>query len=77
MTLIQKNCKPKVTINGILDESRLRDQSYSFANIMREQYDRMENRNEERAVTNIWKNLGERNQLRESILEYFKLTDLC
>ena len=61
-TLIQHFCTPKVingvTINGILDESRLRDQSYSFANIMREQCDLMENPNEEGAVTKIWKNLG-------------------
>ena len=45
MTLINIFCKTKVingvTINGISDESRLRDQSYSFANIMREQYDLM------------------------------------
>ena len=69
MTLIQHFCKTKVinevTINGILDESRLRDQSYSFANIMREQYDLMENPKEEGAVVKLWKNLGERNQLRE------------
>ena len=69
--LNQHFCKPKVinevTINGILDESQLRDQSYSFANIMREQYALMENPNEEGVVTKIWKNLGERNQLREAI----------
>ena len=54
MTLIQHFCKPKVinevTINGILDESQLRDQSYSFANLMREQYDIMENPYEEGVV---------------------------
>ena len=44
---------------------------------MREQYDLMENPNEEGVVTKLWKNLGERNQLRESISKYFKLTDLC
>ena len=37
----------------------------------------MENPNEEGAVIKLWKNLGERNQLRESIPKYFKLTDLC
>ena len=62
MTLIQNFCKPKlineVTINGILDESLLRDQSYSFANIMREQYDLMENPNEEGGVTKLWQKLG-------------------
>ena len=80
-TLIQHFCKAKVingiTINGILDESRLRDQSYSFANMMREQYALMENPNEEGVVTKLWKNLGKSNQLREAILEYFKLTNLC
>ena len=44
---------------------------------MREQYVVMENPNEEGAVIKIWKNLGERNQLREAIPEYFKLTNLC
>ena len=44
---------------------------------MREQYALMENPNEEGVVTKLWKNLGERNQLREAILEYFKLIDLC
>lgn len=81
MTLIQHFCTPKVingvTINEILDETRLRNQSYSFANIMREQYVVMENPNEEGVVTKLWKNLGESNQLREAILEYFKLTNLC
>ena len=79
--MIQHFRKPKVmnevTINGILDESRLRDQSYSFANIMREQYALMENPNEEGVVKKLWKNLGERNQLRQSIPKYFKLIDLC
>ena len=37
----------------------------------------MENPNEEGAVTKLWKTFGERNHVRESILEYFKLTDLC
>ena len=40
MTLINHFCKTKVingvTINGILDESQMRDQSYSFENITRE-----------------------------------------
>ena len=80
-TLIQHFCTPKVingvTINEILYENRLRDQSYSFANKMREQYVVMENQNEEGVVINLWKNLGERNQLREAISEYFKLTILC
>ena len=80
-TLIKHFCTPKVingvTINEILDETRLRDQSYSFANIMREQYVVMENPNEEGVVIKLWKNLGESNQLREVILEYFKLTNLC
>ena len=62
MTLINHFCKTKVingvTIIGILDESRLRDQSYSFANIKREQYDLMENPNEEGTITKLWKNLG-------------------
>ena len=44
---------------------------------MREQYGLMENPNNEGVVTKLWKNLGESNQLRESILEYFKLTNLC
>ena len=65
MTLIQHFCTPKVingvTMNEILDETRLRDQSYSFANIMREQNVVMENPNEEGAVIKIWKNLVERN----------------
>ena len=78
-TLIQHFCTPKVIngviINGILDESQLRDQSYSFENIKRDQYDLMGNPNEEEVVTKLWKNLGERNQLRESIPEYFNLTD--
>ena len=34
------------------------DQSYSFANIVREQYDIIENPNEERVVTKLLKNLG-------------------
>ena len=41
------------------------------------QYDLMENPNEEGVVTKLWKNLGESNQLRESIPKYFKLTNLC
>ena len=81
MTLIQHFCKRKVinrvTINKILDESRLRDQSYYFANITREQYDLMENPKEEGAVKKLWKNLGQRNQLIELTPEYFKLTNLC
>ena len=63
--LIQHFCTLKVinrvTINGILNESRPRDQSYSFANIIREQYALMENPNEEGAVTKLWKKIGERN----------------
>ena len=81
MTLINHFCKTKlingVTINGILDESRLRDQSHSFVDIMREEYDLMENPNEEGVITKLWKNLGQRNLLRESIPEYFKLANLC
>ncbi len=44
---------------------------------MTEQYDLMENPNEEGVVKKLWKNLGERNQLREAIPKYFKLTNLC
>ena len=55
-TLIQHFCTPKVingvTINEILDDNQLRDQSYSFANIMREQYAIMENPNEEGVIIN-------------------------
>ena len=80
-TLIQNFCTPKVingvTINGILDKSWLRDQSYSFVKILREQYDLMENPNEEGAITKLWKNRGERNQLRETIPKYFEPTNLC
>ena len=57
MTLTKNFCKTKlingVTINGVLDESRLRDKSYCFANIMREQYDIKENPNEEGEVTKL------------------------
>ena len=44
---------------------------------MREQYDLMENLNEEGVVTKLWKDLDQRNQLRELIPKYFKLTNLC
>ena len=80
MTLTNHFWKTKVingvTLNGILNESWLRDQSYSFANIMREQYDLMENPNEEGALTKLWKKLGQSNLLRDSITKYFKLVDL-
>ena len=44
---------------------------------MSKQYALMKNPNEEGAVIKLWKNLGESNQLREAIQEYFKLNNLC
>ena len=61
--LIDQFCKTKqingVTINGVLDECHLKDQSTRFARTMIEQYDLMRNPREEGSVTKLWTKLAE------------------
>ena len=81
MVLIDQFCKTKeingVTINGVLDECYLREQSTHFSRTMMEQYDLMQNPKEEGSVSKLWTKLVESEVLRESILEFFKLAKLC
>lgn len=66
-----------VTINGILDETHLQEQSARFAYTMKEQYAKMDNPREEGLVTRVCKYIAENKTLRDSMPEYVKLVDLC
>ena len=62
MVLIDQFWKTKeingVTINGVLDECHLREQSTHFSKTMMEQYDLMQNPREEGLVTKLWTKLA-------------------
>jgi hypothetical protein len=81
LILIKEFCKSVefngVTINGILDEGLLRQQSGTFARTMKHQYQLMRNPQEEGSATKLWTELKQSTLLREEISEYFKLADLC
>lgn len=57
LVLIDQFCKRKkingVIVNGVLDESHLRDKSHHFSSTMKKQYDLMQNPREERSVTKL------------------------
>lgn len=56
-----------VIVNGVLDESHLREQSRHFASTMMEQYDLMRNPREEGLVTKLWTNLAQSKMLQDSL----------
>ena len=61
LILIKEFCKSiefnGVTINGILDEGLLRQQSGTFARTMKHQYQLMRNPHEEGLATKLWTEL--------------------
>ena len=79
--MIKEFCKSiefnGVTINEILDEGLLRQQSGTFARTMKHQYQLMCNPHEEGSAKKLWTELKQSTLLREEISEYFKLADLC
>ena len=81
LILIKEFCKSiefnGVTINRILDEGLLRQQSGTFARTMKHQYQLMHNPHEEGSATKLWTELKQSTLLHEEISEYFKLADLC
>jgi hypothetical protein len=64
-------------IEGILDSSKLYQQANLFGQTMLAQYFGLEKPIEHGAITRLWTNLAESQYLEETMLEYFKLADLC
>lgn len=84
MTLINHFCKSietnGQTIEGILNEIILREQSDHFALTRMHQFEeskKLENPLEERSVTRVWKKIGHGAQLANSLSKFLKLVDLC
>ena len=64
-------------IQGILDSSKLYQQTKRFAETMWNQSRVLDNPKECGAITILWTTLGGSQYLQENISEYFKLVDLC
>eukprot|EP01018_Ginkgo_biloba_P011873 Gb_23573 [translate_table: standard] len=73
-------CKVQVhgeEVEGILDQSKLVEQSSCFGQTMWRQFQQLEDPLKNGAITRLWNILGASQYLQENMSEYFKLADLC
>eukprot|EP01018_Ginkgo_biloba_P030613 Gb_17421 [translate_table: standard] len=64
-------------IEGILDQSKLVEQSSCFGQTMWREFQQLEDPLKNGAITRLWNILGASQYLQENMSKYFKLADLC